>query len=60
MFKIFDWAGNLCFNGASFDSFEQADEWLTAKIEQMHPDTADNEARFSEERGEYYVELKGE
>ena len=55
---IQDWAGNVCFHGATFDSFDEADAWLTEKIEHIYPDTVDNEERFSEERGEYYIESK--
>ena len=59
-FQIVDWTGKLCFDGITFTSFKEGDEWLKAKIEELYPDTIENDERFFKERGEYYVELKGE
>jgi len=57
---IQDWAGNVCFQGKTFSSFEVADDFLTAWIERTYPDTAESDERFHEERGEYFIEAKGE
>lgn len=31
-FTIIDWAGNTCFNGKSFPSFEDAEDYLCTKL----------------------------
>lgn len=56
---IKDWAGNTCFNGITFRDMTSAHDWLVAKIEQLYPDTIEDDDRMSEECGEYYIELKG-
>lgn len=45
MYIIQDWAGNVCFNGKEFASFDDAEEFLSEKLD-------DN---YEEERGEYYI-----
>jgi len=53
---IRDWTGKVCFHGIEFNSFEDGYDWLTLKIEELYPDTVENDERLSEEIGEYYVE----
>jgi hypothetical protein len=31
-FEIQDWTGNICFNGKTFKSFEDAEEFLSEKL----------------------------
>lgn len=42
---IFDWAGNRCFQGISFPSFDDAEDWL---CEQLGDE-------YDTDRGEYYI-----
>lgn len=56
--EIRDWANNVCFRGIEFKNFDDAEEWLTLKIEEICPDTKENEKLFSEYRGEYYIGVK--
>ena len=56
MFIIKDWAGNICFNGLDFKTFDEADEYLTLQIEQIYPDTIDNDVLFYIEKGEYFID----
>ena len=42
---IIDWAGNVCFHGKEFHSFEDAEEFLSEVL-------SDN---YDENRGEYYA-----
>lgn len=44
-YHIYDWAGNLCFHGVSFDSFEDAEDWLCEKL-------GDD---YETDRQEYYI-----
>jgi hypothetical protein len=53
---IQDWTGKTCFHGKSFKSFDDADCFLTEFIEKTYPDTVENDERYSEERGEYYID----
>lgn len=46
-YLIYDWAGNLKFNGQSFDTFEDAWEYLYERFE------------TDEDLGEFYVKQKG-
>lgn len=46
---IFDWAGNLMFNGKQFPTFEDADEFLSDFFDKTGKD-------YDEWRGEYYIE----
>lgn len=48
-YQIIDWAGNICFGGEIFTSFQDADEFLSIKFENL------NEADYEEERGEYTI-----
>ena len=47
---IKDWAGNTCFFGKTFESFHDADSFLSEKFGHL-PDE-----EYEEERGEYYIE----
>ncbi len=49
-FIIEDWAGNICFNGRKFKTFEDAWGFLY----DFYRDLPDHE--FDEQMGEYYVE----
>ena len=53
-YKIIDWAGNECFYGLDFTTFEEAYEALTIIIEQWLGITDDD--KFEEEIGEYDIE----
>jgi hypothetical protein len=48
-YHILDWAGNIKFNGKSFDTFEDAEEYLCEYFEDKGLD-------YDEERGEYEIE----
>jgi hypothetical protein len=48
LFVIYDWAGNLCFFGESFKSFDDAEEFLCEKLSDS----------YETDRGEYYIEVK--
>ncbi len=62
-FIIIDWAGNVCFKGREFASFDDADEYLSdvleGRVAKERPDLIDYDDQFaeavSEERGEYYI-----
>ena len=45
MWIIQDWTGKVCFFGETFKSFDDAEEFLSEKLD-------DN---YEEERGEYYI-----
>ncbi len=55
-YLIRDWACNTMFDGKEFDSFEDADLFLNQFICNTYPDTVDNDDRYSEEYGEYFIE----
>ena len=42
---IEDWAGNICFDGMEFDSFDAAEEFLSEKLD----------GGYDTDRGEYYI-----
>ncbi len=44
-FLIYDWAGNLCFDGISFEDFDDAEAWLDEKL-------GDD---YETDRCEYYI-----
>lgn len=46
MFEIKDWTGNLCFNGRQFESFDDAESFLSETLDE----------NYDEDRGEYYIE----
>lgn len=46
---IKDWADNVKFEGKKFDTFQDADEYLTIYFN-------DNDMDYEEWRGEYYIE----
>ena len=46
---IYDWAGNLKFNGKQFPTFEDADEFLSGYFDKEGLD-------YDEWREEYYIE----
>ena len=48
---IKDWAGNTCFKGRLFSSFEDAEEYLCLFFESYKLD-------YEEERQEYYIQVK--
>jgi hypothetical protein len=56
---IADWAGNICFFSQEFDSFEEADEFLTLFIEREFSDSMHDEELFFEIKCDYFIELKG-
>ncbi len=45
---IKDWAGNLCFHGRRFVSFENGEAWLCEKLGEA----------YETDRGEYYTQLE--
>jgi hypothetical protein len=45
---IKDWAGNVCFRGVEFDSFDDGEEYLSIKLGD----------EYETDRGEYYVQRK--
>jgi hypothetical protein len=47
-YHILDWAGNIKFNGKSFDTFEDAEKYLCDYFEDQGMD-------YDEERGEYEI-----
>ncbi len=49
-FIIRDWTGNLCFFGKDFPSFEDAEEFLSEKLDED----------YETDRQEYYIVLKNE
>jgi len=53
---IKDWANNVMFNSKEFDTFDNADEFLTVWIEKTYPETIDNDDKFLEIKDEYYIE----
>ena len=55
---IRDWAGNHKFPQESFVTIDEADEFLTSKIEELYPETIDDAEAFAEWRGEYYIDTK--
>lgn len=44
---IYDWIGNVCFDSEEFDSFEEAESFLTIKLN-----------NYDEDRCEYFIEIK--
>lgn len=50
---IKDWADNLLFNGKEFDSFDNAEQFLCEHFENKELD-------YEENRGDIYIEVKGE
>ncbi len=53
MWIIKDWANNVCFQGQTFPSFEDAWEFLYEKFDHL------DEHDFDVEMGEYRVEKVG-
>ncbi len=53
---IKDWAGNTCFFGKTFKSFDDADLFLNQFICNTYPDTVEDDERYSEEYSEYEIE----
>lgn len=53
---ISDWSGQRCFPKKTFQTFNDAQRFLTQFIEVTCPETVDNDDRFYEEIGEYCVE----
>jgi hypothetical protein len=51
---IKDWAGNTCFHGKDFFSFEDAEEYLSEQFGELPDD------EYEVERGEYFIQLKSE
>lgn len=49
---IKDWAGNTCFHGKTFKSFDDAEEYLSLKFEHL------TDKAYNEERGEYWIQHK--
>ena len=50
MFNILDWAGNVCFKGQLFESFDDAEEFLCVVLDDQYED----------DRGEYFItEVEG-
>lgn len=45
MFKILDWAGNVCFKGQSFKSFDDAEEFLCVILDET----------YDAKRGDYFI-----
>jgi hypothetical protein len=45
---ILDWAGNVCFNAVEFDTFDDAEAWLSEKLGDS----------YETDREEYYIEAK--
>lgn len=50
-YYIEDWAGNTCFHGKTFESFEDADAFLSELFGHL------TDERYNEERDEYYIAL---
>lgn len=48
--EIRDWANNLCFGGIRFESFDDAEAWLSEKLD-------DN---YETDRQEYYITELGQ
>lgn len=46
MFIIKDWANNVCFKGISFETWDDAEDWLSEKL--------NND--YETDRQEYYIE----
>ena len=46
LWVIKDWAGTTCFQGISFPSFEDGEEWLCEKLGDS----------YAEDRQEYYIQ----
>lgn len=46
MFHIQDWTGKICFYGKTFDSFDDAEEFLVMGLEDC----------YETDRQEYYIE----
>jgi len=42
---IKDWAGNVCFFGQEFETWDDAEEFLCIKLDDS----------YDEDRGEYYI-----
>ena len=57
MYIIKDWAGNVCFDGKTFNTFEDASGYLSEWIESTYPETIVDEDRFYEEFGEYFITI---
>lgn len=45
-FVIIDWASNVCFQGTEFNSFDEAEEFLSERLGN----------NYETDRGEYYIE----
>lgn len=45
MFIIEDWAGNHCFKDFEFNSFDDAEDFLSNTLDEQ----------YDEERGEFYI-----
>lgn len=54
---IFDWAGNLCFDGKGFSSFEDAESFLCEKLDDNYEtDRQEYEITQSESRPANYLD----
>lgn len=53
-YKIIDWAGNLKYNGQTWDTFDDAMSFLMEDQRKRNPDASDDE--LNEIIGEFYVE----
>lgn len=52
MYRITDWTGRICFNGKTFETIEEADDYITEQLHKLHPTLTDEQ--FDEIRGEFY------
>jgi hypothetical protein len=48
-FIIIDWAGNQCFQGEEFESFDEASDFLSDKFGHL------SDKKYEEEIGEYSI-----
>lgn len=49
MFVIYDWAGNVKFHGTQFDSFDDAEEFLSEYLDD----------RYDDDRQEFEIRQRG-
>lgn len=55
---IYDWAGNDVFQGKTFKSFDDANDFLINHIEKSNPLFAIDDEKFFEAIGEFYIDEK--
>jgi len=57
-YLIKDWAGNVKFEAAQFDSFDLANDFLTEFICKQNPELEkeENEENLFEELGEFFID----